>query len=120
MSLLTGGSTHRVLVVLYRSVVNERGKTDKAEVGRVLVDGRLQPSTQADVERYGGAGMAVHDAMRFICKRFPGDDLSEVIGPDGVVYEVAARPKRHRSSRATSRDVVMLHAKMQPRRWQRG
>lgn len=117
MSALIQGATHRVLVVLYKSIINERGKTDKQEVGRVLVAGRLQPSTQADVERYGGAGVAVHDAMRFICKRFPGDDLSEVIGPDGVVYEVAARPKRHRSSRATSRDVVMLHAKMQRRRW---
>ena len=117
MSALIQGATHRVTVVLYRVVINERGKTDKEEVGRVLVAGRLQPSTQADVERYGGSGVAVHDAMRFICKRFPGDDLSEVIDADGVVYDVAARPKRHRSSRATSRDVVMLHAKMQRRRW---
>ena len=117
MSALLQGATHRVTVVLYRAVINERGKTDKEEVGRVLVAGRLQPSTQADVDRYGGAGVAVHDAMRFICKRFPGDDLSEVIDDNGVVYDVAARPKRHRSSRATSRDVVMLHAKMQRRRW---
>lgn len=118
MSLLTGhGTTHTVTVVIYRAVVNERGKVDKAEVGRVLVTGRLQPSTQADVERYAGAGKAVYDTMRFICKQFPGDDLSEVIDADGITYEVLARPKRHRSSRATSRDVVLLSAKSQRRAW---
>lgn len=118
MSLLTGhGTTHTVTVVLYRGVVNERGKADKAEVGRVLVNGRLQPSTQADVERYAGAGKAVYDTMRFICKQFPGDDLSEVIDDRGVTYEVVARPKRHRASRATRRDVVLLSAKSQRRVW---
>lgn len=118
MSLLQGhGTTHTVTVVLYRSIVNERGKADKAEVGRVLATGRLQPSTQADVERYAGAGKAVYDTMRFICKKFPGDDLSEVVDAEGTVYEVVARPKRHRSSRATSRDVVLLSAKSQRRAW---
>lgn len=118
MSLLQGhGTTHTVTVVLYRAVVNERGKADKAEVGRVLATGRLQPSTQADVERYAGAGSAVYDTMRFICKQFPGDDLSEVISAEGTVYDVLARPKRHRSSRATARDVVLLSAKSQRRVW---
>lgn len=118
MSLLQGhGTTHTVTVVLYRAVVNERGKADKAEVGRVLATGRLQPSTQADVERYAGAGNAVYDTMRFICKQFPGDDLSEVISAEGTVYDVLARPKRHRSSRATARDVVVLSAKSQRRVW---
>lgn len=118
MSLLQGyGTTHTVTVVLYRAVVNERGKADKAEVGRVLATGRLQPSTQADVERYAGAGNAVYDTMRFICKQFPGDDLSEVIDAEGTVYDVLARPKRHRSSRATARDVVVLSAKSQRRVW---
>ncbi len=118
MSLLQGhGTTHTVTVVLYRAVVNERGKADKAEVGRVLATGRLQPSTQADVERYAGAGNAVYDTMRFICKQFPGDDLSEVISAEGTVYDVLARPKRHRSSRATARDVVLLSAKSQRRVW---
>lgn len=118
MSLLQGhGTTHTVTVVLYRAVVNERGKADKAEVGRVLATGRLQPSTQADVERYAGAGSAVYDTMRFICKQFPGDDLSEVIDAEGTIYEVLARPKRHRSSRATARDVVLLSAKSQRRVW---
>ena len=118
MSLLQGhGTTHTVTVVLYRAVVNERGKADKAEVGRVLATGRLQPSTQADVERYAGAGNAVYDTMRFICKQFPGDDLSEVISAEGTVYDVLARPKRHRSSRATDRDVVLLSAKSKRRVW---
>ena len=118
MSLLQGhGTTHTVTVVLYRAVVNELGKADKAEVGRVLATGRLQPSTQADVERYAGAGNAVYDTMRFICKQFPGDDLSEVIDAEGTVYDVLARPKRHRSSRATARDVVVLSAKSQRRVW---
>lgn len=118
MSLLQGhGTTHTVTVVLYRAVVNERGKADKVEVGRVLATGRLQPSTQADVERYAGAGNAVYDTMRFICKQFPGDDLSEVISAEGTVYDVLARPKRHRSSRATARDVVLLSAKSQRRVW---
>ena len=117
MSLLTGGATHVVTVVLYRATTNERGKADKTEVGHVLVTGRLQPATQTDVERYAGAGAGVYDTMRFISKRFPGDDLSEVIDSNGVRYTVLARPRTHRSSRATSRDVVILSAKAQARRW---
>lgn len=118
MSSLTQWPTHRVTVVLFRSRIDPRGKMSREEVGRVLVDGRLQPSTQEDVERYAGSGKAVHDAMRFICKRFPGDDQSQVLDEQGILYEVIGRPKRHRSSRMTSRDVVLLAAKSQPRRWQ--
>lgn len=111
------GGTHTVTVILYRAVVDDRGKTTKAEVGRVLATGRLQPSTSADVERYASAGVAVYETMRFICKNYPGDDLSEVIDAEGVRYEVVGAPRRHRSSRATHRDIVLLSAKTQKRKW---
>ena len=118
MSLLSArGGTHTVTVVLYTATTNDRGKVEKVEVGRVLVAGRLQPSTQADVERYAGAGAAVYDTMRFICKSFPGDDISEVVDANGTVYSVVARPRRHRSSRKTARDVVLLSARSQKRAW---
>lgn len=117
MSLLDSKATDRVTIVLYRVVTNERGKADTVEVGRVIGVGRLQPATQAEVDRYAGTGASIYDTKRFSTKRFAGDDLSEVIDADGVTYTVVARPRVHRSSRATSRDIVILSAKKQKRVW---
>lgn len=117
MSLLDrAGATHTVTVVLRRPTTNERGKTEYAEVGRVLCDGALQPSTQADVERYDGSGMAVQDTMRFIARNFPGDDVS-LVEHEGITYRVIGAPRRYRSSPRTARDIVLLSAETQPRRW---
>lgn len=116
--LSTAGSTDTVTVILREVVTDSRGHHVPQEVGRVLCRGMVHVSTQADVERYAGTGMAVQDMRRFVTREFPGDDVSQVILSDGVVYDVVGAPKRFRNSRMTSRDVVMLSATKQPRQWE--
>lgn len=110
MSLLTRtGSSHTVIVVLRERVMGDRGVKVPREVGRVTVDGRLQESSSEDIVATATAGEEGVLSMRtFICSRFPGDDLSQVIDGDGILYNVVGEPKRHRGSRRTSRDVVRL------------
>lgn len=118
MSLIrANGANTRVTVVLRTMGKNARNQPELVEIGRVPCAGRLATSTDQDVERYGGTGTAVMDLRRFITASFPGDDTSQVITEDGRVWEVQGAVDRHRGSRATSRDVVILGAKTQTRRW---
>ena len=118
MSLIrTNGSNVRVTVVIRTMGRNPRNQPEAVEVGRVPCSGRIAPSTDMDVERYAGSGEAVMELVRFITPAFPGDDMSQVITPDGRVWEVQGVVDRIRSSRATSRDIVVLSAKAQTRRW---
>lgn len=118
MSLIkTNGANQRVTVVLRTMGKNARNQPEPVEVGRVPCVGRVSQSTDQDVERYAGSGAAVMDLIRFITTSFPGDDISQVITEDGRVWEVQGAVDRHRSSRMTRRDVVILGAKYQTRRW---
>lgn len=118
MSLIRNhGAKVRVTVVLRAQGRNSRGQPEPVEVGRVPCAGQWSPSTEADVERYMESGSAVSEFRRFTTREFPGDDLSQVITPDGRVWEVVGTPRRYRSSRNTARDIVMLSAKSQSRRW---
>lgn len=118
MSLIrTNGANERVTVVLRTMGKNQRGQPEPVEVGRVPCAGRFALSTDQDVERYGGSGSAVMDLRRFITAQFPGDDLSQVITGDGRVWEVEGAVDRHRPSPMTRRDIVILSAKTQIRRW---
>lgn len=116
MSLLSPqGYTDTVTVILRTTGVDRRGAQVPVELGRVLCSGRLEPSTQGDVERYAGTGVAVQDVKRFITRSFPGDDLAQVVTGDGTTYDVLGAPRRHRSSRRTTRDIVLLSATAQVR-----
>lgn len=118
MGLLdSSGHNHTVTVVLRTMGKDSRGARVPVEVGRVLQTGQLQHSTQADVERYAQTGTAVQDMQRFICREFPGDDISQVVTSDGRVWDVVGSVQRHRNSRRTSRDVVLLSAHNTERRW---
>lgn len=116
---LLASSTHTdtVTVILRAITTDERGDRVPQEVGRVLCTGMVHVSTQADIERYAGTGVGVQDMRRFVTYDFPGDDLSQVILADGVTYDVVGAPRRYRQSRGTARDVVMLSATRQARRW---
>lgn len=111
------GHNATVTVVLRTMGKDSRGARVPVEIGRVLQTGQLQHSTQADVERYAQTGVAVQDMKRFICREFPGDDISQVITDDGRVWDVSGSVQRHRNSRRTSRDIVMLSAHVPERRW---
>ncbi|MGO2665703.1 hypothetical protein ACTXK0_05260 [Corynebacterium variabile] len=110
MSLINGrGASHRVVVILREMVEGERGRLVPTETGRVNCYGRLQESSTEDITAAAAAGeTGVMTIKNFITAHFPGDDLSQVIDGDGVLYNVVGEPKRHRGSRATSRDVVRL------------
>ncbi|CAM2928749.1 hypothetical protein LA343_11525 [Corynebacterium falsenii] len=102
-------SPDRVVVLLRENREGERGRLEPVVVGRTAVDGRLQESSSADIQSYAAAGESgVLNMKRFYCRTFPGDDLSQVIDADGVLYNVVGEPKRHRGSRRTARDVVYL------------
>lgn len=103
------GSSHTVTVVLREMRDGDRARQVPVETGRVTVYGRLQESSTEDITAAAAAGeTGVLTIKNFICSRFPGDDLSQVIDGDGVLYNVVGEPKRHRGSRATARDVVRL------------
>ncbi|WP_147592726.1 hypothetical protein [Corynebacterium provencense] len=110
MSLINRvGSSHTVTVVLREMRDGDRARQVPVETGRVTVYGRLQESSSEDITAAAAAGeIGVMTVKNFICPRFPGDDLSQVIDGDGVLYNVVGEPKRHRGSRATARDVVRL------------
>lgn len=110
MSLINRtGSTHQLVVILRENRPGERGRLVPTEIGRVRCDGRLQESSTDDITTAAAAGeTGVLSLRTLICRRFPGDDLSQVIDGDGVLYNVVGEPKRHRGSRATARDVVRL------------
>lgn len=110
-------ATDTVTVILRAPGKDSRNSRVPVEVGRVLCSGRLQPTTAVDVERYMNTGTAVAEMTRFITAEFPGDDLSQVITPDGVTHDVVGRPQRRRGSRRTSHDIVILSATAQPSRW---
>lgn len=102
-------ATDLVAVVLRENREGERGRLVPVEIGRVSVAGRMQQSTTEDITAYATAGeKGVLNMKRFYCRSFPGDDLSQVIDHDGIVYDVVGEPKRHRGSRRTARDVVTL------------
>lgn len=102
-------ATDVVTVVLRENQMGERGRLIPTEVGRVSCFGRIQQSTTDDISAYAAAGEAgVLNLKRFYCRSFPGDDLSQVIDGEGVLYDVVGEPKRHRGSSRTARDVVML------------
>ncbi|APT90500.1 hypothetical protein CSPHI_05005 [Corynebacterium sphenisci DSM 44792] len=112
--LASTGGTHTVTVVLREMRVDEARRQVPVEVDRVLCTCRIQPATSGDVERLGGTGTAVTEVYRLIAAEFPGDDLSLVLdGP--MVWEVIGTPRRHRASRMTARDVVLITAQHQPR-----
>lgn len=110
MSLLdVNGATDEVVVILREHREGARGRVEPVEVGRVRCVGRMQQSTTDDITAFAAAGeKQVLNLQRFYCRVFPGDDLSQVIGEDGVLYQVVGEPKRHHGSRRTRRDVVML------------
>lgn len=119
MSLLsTTGSTDTAVVILRTKGRNPRGETVYTEVGRVLISGRLQPSTSADVERLQGTGVAITEVVRFITdgSDFPGDHNS-LVEVDGKRYRLVGAPERRRASRTTSRVIVRLTAENQQDRW---
>lgn len=104
-------SPDTVVVILREPREGERGRTVPVEVGRVVVQGRLQESTTDDIQTVAAAGVTdqrVLSMKSLICASFPGDDMSQVEDADGVVYDVVGEPKRHRGSRRTARDVVRL------------
>lgn len=105
-------STHAtdvVVCVLRENREGERGRLVPVEIGRVSVPGRMQQSTTDDISAYAAAGeTGVLNMKRFYCRSFPGDDLSQVIDSEGVLYNVVGEPKRHRGSTRTARDVVTL------------
>lgn len=116
MSLIKGTTTDNAVVIIRTIGEDERGDRVPIEVSRVIVPGRLSPSTNEDIERVGGTGDALLQLMRFTCYEFPGDDLS-LVEVGGTTYEVKGGVQRYRSSRRTARDVVMLVAKSQNRLW---
>ncbi|RAV34253.1 hypothetical protein [Corynebacterium heidelbergense] len=102
-------ATDRVVVVLREMRPGKRGVDVPTEIGRVSCLGRMQESTSTDVQAYAAAGeTGVLNLKRFYTRVFPGDDLSQVIDADGVLWNVVGEPKRHRGSRGTARDVVAL------------
>ena len=102
-------STNRVVVLLRENREGERGRLEPVVVGRIAVEGRLQESSSADIQSYAAAGESgVLNMKRFYYRAFPGDDLSQVIDADGVLYNVVGEPRRYRGSRRTARDVVYL------------
>lgn len=104
----TGGNAV-VHVILRRHVEGKHGRLVAEEYKRVTMTVRMQQSTTDDITAYAAAGeRGVLNLKRLYCQRFPGDDLSQVIDTDGVVYEVVGEPKRHRGSAGTTRDVVTL------------
>lgn len=118
MSLISAqGATDTVTVILRTMGRDSRNARVPVEVGRVLCSGRLQVSTASDVERYSSTGVAVSDTSRFTTPEFPGDDISQVITPDGVTHDVVGRPQRRRASRMTTHDIVLLTAQAQRRDW---
>lgn len=107
MSLRSGKDA--CVVILRENREGERGHPVPTEVGKVLVTGRFQESTTSDIQAYAAAGETqVLTMKRFICRRFPGDDLSQIVDKDGVLWSVVGEPKRHRGSRRTARDVVLV------------
>lgn len=107
MSLRSGKD--RAVVILREHREGERGFPVPTEIGKVVVAGRFQESSSSDIQAYASAGeKQVLNLKRFICRRFPGDDLSQVIDGDGVLWNVVGEPKRFRGSRRTSRDAVLL------------
>lgn len=117
VSLLASSNHKDTVVVILRTMGKDsRGAMVPTELARVICTGSLHEATQADVERYAGSGVAVYDLKRFVTYDFPGDDISQV-EVDGVVYDVVGAPKRYRNSRMTARDVVLLSATKQVRRW---
>ena len=118
MSLLSSSNHNDTVTVVIRTMSQDsRGARVPTEVGRVLCTGMLHNSTTADIERYAGTGVAVQDMKRFVTREFPGDDISQVVTADGVTWDVVGSVKRFRNSRMTSRDVVLLSAVSQKRRW---
>lgn len=97
------------VVILREHRAGERGRLIPVEIGQVVVEGRFQESTISDIEAMAAAGeQQVLHTRRFICRRFPGDDLSQVLDSEGVLWNVIGEPKRHRGSRRTARDSVLL------------
>ena len=100
-----------VTVILRETREGASGRLVPVEVGRVTVVGRMHESTSTDIQdvaAVGEAGVGVLTLKRFTCRHYPGDDLSQVIDAEGVKYNVAGEPKRHRASRRTRRDAVLL------------
>lgn len=119
MSILsTSINSDTVTVILRTTRKDSRGSLETVELGRVTHTGSVHQATDTDVERYGGTGDSILAMKRFVTYEFPGDDLSQVILPDGITYDVAGSPTRYRNSRMTSRDVVVLRAQKVKRVWQ--
>lgn len=103
------GANHQVTVILRERMEGARGRMEAVETGRVTVWGRIQQSRTEDIEALAAAGETqVLNIRRLYCRSFPGDDLSQVVDVEGVLYNVVGEPKRHRGSRRTARDVVTL------------
>ena len=98
-------------MILRENREGDRGHVVPVEVGRVVCHGRLQESTAEDIQTTVAVGVTdqrVLSMKTFICSDFPGDDLAQVEGRDGTLYDVVGEPKRMRGSRRTRRDVVRL------------
>ncbi|QGJ94141.1 head-to-tail stopper [Corynebacterium phage EmiRose] len=105
-----------VIVILRKNQHRQDGSLETVEVGRVVCTGTFHEAGESDITRYESTGQAVSELQRFVTKSFPGDDLSQVLC-NGVTYDVVATPRRYRNSRMTKRDVVMLTAQTQVRKF---
>lgn len=98
-----------VTVILRENRVGPRGVKDTVPIGEVDVLGRMQQVSSSDVQAFAAAGESqVLQLKRFYCRSFPGDDLSQVVDGDNIIYNVVGQPQRHIGSRRTARDVVTL------------
>lgn len=102
-------ATDRVTVILRERVEGEKGRSVEREVSRCTVFGRMQESNSEDLQVFAAAGeQGIKVLRRFYCAAFPGDELSQVKDSHGDLWSVVGSPKRHRGSRRTRRDSVLL------------
>lgn len=100
-----------MIVVLRELREGDHGRDVPVDVARVVRVGRMHEASTDDIQNVGVAGetgRAVLSLRRFTCRDFPGDDLSQVVDADGVLYNVVGEPKRFRGSSRTARDTVLL------------
>lgn len=102
-------ATDRVAVIKRERVEGKNGRRVFREVGRETIFGRIQEASTEDLQAFAAAGeQGVKHLRRFYCAGFPGDNLSLVKDSGGVLWDVVGDPKRHRGSRRTRRDEVVL------------
>lgn len=105
----TNRATDRVTVICRHPVYDEGEFLRYEETARIGVTGRVTAVSTDEAGQLGAAGVdAATTVKRLRCFEYPGDEHSQVITGDGVLYDVIGEPRRATHMRLRPQDSVLM------------